>query len=156
MAFLSLNPTWNKLRKSHRNLDTYGARLLNLEKQINRNLTVLMKEIQLIEGQSIDSATLLEDFIYNTIETWWALPKDPIFTFIFNNAEVMNVHDKQKWANSQKTNLNGRNRSSGWDVVHIRRCKCYCHLNLRSLGFIWPFSFAVKIVPRVYGLFQRI
>lgn len=69
MAFLSLNPTCNKLRKSHRNWDTYGARLLNLEKQINRNLTALMKEIQLIEGQSIDSATLVEDFIYNTIET---------------------------------------------------------------------------------------
>lgn len=45
------------------------GKTLKLEKQINRNLTALMKEIQLIEGQSIDSATLVEDCIYNTIET---------------------------------------------------------------------------------------
>lgn len=132
MAFLSLNPTWNKLRKSHRNWDTYGARLLNLEKQINRNLTALMKEIQLIEGQSIDSATLVEDFIYITIETWWALAKYPIFTFIFNNAEVMNAHDKQKWANSQKKKFE-------W-TKSVIRMRCRSHSTLQML-----LSFKFKI-----------
>lgn len=70
VAFSSLDPTWNKRRKLlHQKLNAYGEGLLNLEKQINRNLTTLMEELQLIEGQSIDPAPMVEDFIYNTIET---------------------------------------------------------------------------------------
>lgn len=70
LAFSSLDPTWNKRKKLvHQKLNAYGEGLLRLEKQINRNLTALMEEIQLIEGQSIDPASMIEDFIFNTVET---------------------------------------------------------------------------------------
>lgn len=71
VAFSSLDPTWNKKRKLlHQKLNAYGEGILILEKQINRNLTALMEEIQQIEGQSIDPVPLVEDFIYDTMETF--------------------------------------------------------------------------------------
>lgn len=70
LAFSSLDLTWNKRKKLvHQKLNAYGEGLLRLEKQINQNLTALMEEIQLIEGQSIDPASMIEDFIFNTVET---------------------------------------------------------------------------------------
>lgn len=70
VAFASWDPRWNRRRKLlHQKLNAYGEGLMNLEKQINRNLKVLMEEIQMVEGQTVDPAPLVEDFIYSTIET---------------------------------------------------------------------------------------